>query len=365
MQSEQIPNESPYPAGAAGLVEQPPASDAPKPAPPTRVLPRPDDAPGALHASDAPPRRVAPPPPFGAPPRVGPPPYRPGGWYAPPAQPPKRRGVPWYVWVIGAILAFLLVISLLIGLAVGWFVGVVRVVTGPQVTSTSISTFAVSGTPRIVVNNITGNVTVVTGPANEVTVEVTRKARDATQTDAQRALERIKVNLTRDGNTINAVAAGDWQTRGAQQLSADLRITVPTITNLDLTQTTGNITIDGVTGALAATLTTGNLTTTRITLNAASHISVITGQANVDASLTNGANLDVTVTTGTARLTLPASTSAHLDARVNVGDININGWPISVTRQNVGATASGDLNAQPASTLTVNVTTGSIQLTAR
>jgi len=63
----------------------------------------------------------------------------------------------------------------------------------------------------------------------------------------------------------------------------------------------------------------------------------------------------VSVDTGQASLELPASTSAHLDARVNVGSVDISDWPVSASKNNVGASAVGDLGANSQGTITVRV----------
>jgi hypothetical protein len=196
-------------------------------------------------------------------------------------------------------------------------------------------------------------------------VEVTRHARDLSQTAAQNDLNRFNITLTQNGNTVNTIATGDWHTSVSQELTADLLITVPSASNLDLTLQAGTMTVNDITGALAATVNAGTLITRNVTLNSVSRINVITGQATVDAALTNSAPLDVSVTTGTASLTLPMDTAAHLDARVTVGDISVSGWSLAVMRQGPEATASGDLNANPKSAITVRVTTGSIRLSSR
>lgn len=357
MSIQQMPNEAPAEsAEPAAVAEQFSTPAVPAPAPATRPLPPPEGVPARWRSSaDVPPRQMAPP-------RIGPHPYPPGTGYGMPVSPPKRHRVPWYAWLIGAILAGILMLSLLAALALGLFVGFVRVATGPQVTSTSTFTFTVTELPRLVVKNNAGNVTVGTGPNEQVTIEVTKRARDVSQNEAQNDLNRFQISLTQTGNTVNAIATGDWHTSLAQDLSADLSITVPAATNLDLTMQAGDITITNVRGGLTATLTAGTLTTTGMTLNAVSHITVTAGEANIAASLTTGTPLEVDVTTGTARLMLPAATAAHLDARVRVGDISVTGWPISVAHQGTGATANGDLNANPTGTLTIEVTTGSIQL---
>lgn len=351
-----LPNEiADETAAATAAAERQAAPESPMPAPPTKPLP-----------PDEPRPKIEPPPSFfGPPPTQYGPPRHPGYTYGPSAPPPKRRGAPWYAWLIGAVLGGLLVLSLLVALVVGLIVGLTHITNGPEVTSTSTSSFTVSGTPAIVVNHVAGSITVVPGRSDQITIEVTKKARDASQSAAQNDLDRISIDLTQNGNTVNATATGDWHTSLNQQLTADLRITTPPTSNLNLTLRAGNITVNNITGKLTAMLDAGTLTATNVTLNAASQITVTAGEANVDATLTNAANLNMTVTTGTARLTLPRATSARLDARVNVGDISISGWPISVTRQNTRASASGDLNANPASTVTIRVTTGQIQFLAR
>ncbi len=378
MISQQTSNEA---AGGVASAEREAPPIPATPAPATKPLPNLDNvaSPAPNNPPDAPPRQAAPPsnapprlagPPYYGPPRpVGPPygpPYGPATFYGPPVPPPQRQRVPWYVWLIGAILAVILVIGLIIAAAIGIFVGVLtNVFNGPQVTSSSSRTFTVSGMPRIVVNNVAGNVTIVSGPNNQVKVEITKKARDSSQSAAQSDLNRFNISLTQNENTVQAMATGDWNTTIPQQFTADLRITVPSTTALDLTQQAGTISINGITGNLAASVNAGTLDASNVTITGSSRVSVTTGTATIDGALSDGAVLNVTVTTGSARLHLPASTATHLNATASVGNITINGWSIPISRQGAGASAVGDLNPNPTSTLTIGVTTGDIQLSTK
>lgn len=286
--------------------------------------------------------------------------------YRPLVSPPRRRRVPGVVWVIGGVLVVLLVLGLLATLVAGLVAGgIVYVSSRPQVTSQSTRTFLVSDTPQLVVHHQAGDITVVAGTSNQITVEVIKKARDVSQSDAQRDLDRIQVNLTQQGNTVTATATGDWNTTVAQQLTADLRISVPATTNLEVTLQAGTLTLTRITGGLEAQVTAGRVVTSALTLTAPSQITMTTGEAEVDASLAKEAALTVTVTTGSVRLTLPAATPAHLDASVNVGSITVTGWSIPVTHQGAGATATGDLTQNPVNQLTIRVTTGDIHFSTR
>jgi hypothetical protein len=290
------------------------------------------------------------------------PPQQPYG--VPPA--PRQGGVPWYVWLIGGCLVVVLLVGVAcvaLGLAAGRFFSVVAHQT--PASTTSSQTFTVTGAPTLVIHDSAGQVTVNTGSVGNVTVQVTKIAHDTSATAAQRDLDSIQFTATQTGNTINVDAQFDQAFSFSRQLTADLDITVPATANLTVRVETGTVQIEGVSGLISATVTTGTFAAHDVTLADGSRVDMTTGDATVVGALAAGAKLiTIRVTTGNADLTLPASTSAHLDAATSVGNIAISGWSIPVTHSGPGATAAGDMIANPSGTLSVHVSTGNITLTA-
>jgi hypothetical protein len=254
---------------------------------------------------------------------------------------------------------------------------------GPEVTDTITRGYTVGPTPSVIVHNTFGSIHVVTGDDASVALTATRHARGITSDARQSDLDVIAITCTQDGNTVRIDAKVTEPTVAlARQLWAELRITVPAATTLDLKAEAGNVEVASVRGALTARVDAGNLelkgtggrTVAQVSagnleagdveLGDGSRITVAAGQVVIRGTLARGANVDVRVDAGRARLTLPASTATHLDAFTDVGAITITGWSVPVTRNVIAATASGDLGTPPLGRLTVRVNIGDITLSA-
>jgi hypothetical protein len=321
-------------------------------------------APAAAERPTAPAYATPLPPPPAAPPFGRRPPPAPS-----PAGLAERRGAPWYAWVIGGVLGALLLVIVgccaLSGLAVG-LIGHLR--GAPEVSDTTTKTFAVSGTPELVIRDPAGNVTLAPGATNAVRIEATRRVREPFGADAQRTLSAIQIQMTQSGATITVTVQFPGQTESAfsGDQSVDLDITTPPSSNLTANLAAGNLTLGALTGRLTIMASAGNVEASGITLTGASRIVANAGSVTLDGSLASGASLDVHVNAGNVLLRLPANTSARLDARASVGSVTVSGWPIIVTR--LGATgerASGALGANPTGTITITVDSGNATVEAR
>jgi hypothetical protein len=269
------------------------------------------------------------------------------------------------VWLIGGCLGLAVIVGIAcvaLGLTAGRLFNTLANET--PVASTTTQTFTVTGTPSLTIHDTAGNVTVRTGDTKSVMVEITKNARDTSSSAAQNDLTTISVSATQTGNAINVDANFNQAVSPFRQLSVDLVITIPPTANLSLQAEAGDVAIDGVSGRLTATLSAGKFEAHGVTLADGSNVNVSYGDVTLEGSLAAGAAVAVTVSGGDVNLTLPASTAAHLDASTSFGSITITGWSIPVTRSNRSATASGDLSPNPSGTLTIQVTTGKITLTA-
>jgi Putative adhesin len=317
---------------------------------PDAYVPRPDGPPEVpspeQQATQPTPPTYPPYPPY--PPYSSQQPYYPAPpIYAPPPGPMPRKGVPWYLWLIGGCLALVLLVTgacVVLGVAMdNLFITLANEKTA---TDNGSQSFTVTGTPSIVLHDTVGTITIQTGSAGSVLVQTTRTARDTTSQAAQSDLADITVTETQSGGTITIETQTSGTSSITRQLDADFIITVPPTANLDLETDVGDVSTEGVTFA------------------GSSRIVATTGTVDVSGSLGESASLDVEVTTGDARLTLPSATSAHLDASTNTGSVNLTGWSVPVTQHGLGATATGDLGTAPQAQLTIRVTTGSIDISA-
>ncbi len=280
-----------------------------------------------------------------------------------------RRGVPWYAWVIAGVLGALLLSIVgccaLSGLAVG-LIGHLR--SAAQVTDTSTMTFAVSDTPTLVIRDPAGNVSLMPGSTNEVRVEATKRVREPFGGDSQRTLSAIKVQMTPSGNTITVAVQlpSQRETGFGGNRTVDLAITTPPSSNLTADVAAGNLTLGALTGRLTITAAAGDVNASGVTLRGASRIVATAGNITLDGSLSEGASLDIHMSAGHVLLRLPSDTPAHLSAHVSVGSMTVSGWPIAVTHPSAsGASASGDLGANPTGSITIAVDSGNATIQAR
>lgn len=282
----------------------------------------------------------------------------------PPQQPqaPKRRSR-WYVWAIGGCLALVGVTILACAVLGGVFAGfLIHVANETPVSEMTEQSFTVTGTPSLDLQDTAGNIEVVQGGADTINLEVTKSARATTSDEARSDLNNIHVDVSQVGNTLKVATTFDESNGFGRQPRVDLRLTVPPTTNVSIQATTGEVTLTDITGLFNVNVVAGNLQTDGVTLADGSQLHVTTGNLEMNGAVAPGGSLDVSVDTGQASLALPASTSAHLDARVNVGSVDISDWPVSASKNNVGASAVGDLGANPQGTITVRVQTGSIDI---
>lgn len=280
--------------------------------------------------------------------------------YQPPSPPRRSR---WYVWLIGGCLA--LVVVAILGCAVlgGVFAGfLIHVANEVPVSETTTQSFSVTGTPSLNIQDTAGNVEVIQGSTGTVGVEVTKSARATTSDEARTDLNGIHVDVTQTGDTIKVVTTFDQDNGIGRQPRVDLTLTVPPTTNITAQVTTGEVTITGISGLFNLSVVAGNLQTEAVTFTDGSQTHVTTGNLQLAGAVPTGASINVGVDTGQAALELPASTAAHLDARTNVGSVTISGWPLSASKDNVGASAVGDLGTNPQGTITVRVQTGNIDI---
>ncbi|MEO7002483.1 MAG: DUF4097 family beta strand repeat-containing protein [Ktedonobacterales bacterium] len=289
--------------------------------------------------------------------------------YAEVAASTRRRGAPWFVWLLGGCLAVAVIAVLVAALAAGLIGGLAyHIANQPTVTQQSSQIFTVSGAPTVVVRNSAGQITVTAGAADQVTAQVTKHARDSSQSQAQHDLDSMQVTLTQSGNTIIIETNYDTPSSNGffgQQRTVDLAITVPPTASITANDAAGTINLQGVTGLINATNSAGSIHMGSVTLNDGSSLTDNAGSIEGDLALASGAAVTIQNNAGSIDLQLPASTATHLDAHANAGNITISGWPITVSHDVASASASGDTAAGASGTLTIRDNAGSITLMAQ
>ncbi|HST88270.1 MAG TPA: DUF4097 family beta strand repeat-containing protein [Ktedonobacterales bacterium] len=320
-----------------------------------------------------------------------------------PAGPRERRRISPWVPLAGGCLIVLAALMALCAAGAG-VLAAVSIGSAPA-SDTITKSFAVSGTPAVVVRGDAGNVHVVTGTGGAVVVTLDREVRAISRDAAQRSLESIQLTTSQDGNTVHVslrmpgpsgfpdfkrrvdltvtvpaaanvsanLGAGNLDITGISgTLTSDVGAGNLHLTNLDLTGTAtvsvsaGNLTADHVSGALAARVDFGHLTLNDVTLADTSTLRMSAGNIGVSGTLPSGASLDIVDHTGNVTLALPRETSARLDATSNAGNITVDpAWPVAVSREASNASARGSLGTNPTGAITIHVDAGNITFDAR
>jgi len=268
----------------------------------------------------------------------------------------RRRGRGPWLWIILAII----LISLMrggLGSSFSRFDGFRHNDTGPNNFITQPKKFEVNGTPTVVISDDNGTINVLTSnsPTN-VTVQATNNERIFNNSnDVQLATSQV-------GNIINASVPDNGQG------SADITVTVPQNSNLQLTTASGDIQVNGIRGQMTLTTKEGNVQMTNDALSGQSKIMTTDGDINFNGTIDKSGTYQFQSGSGSINVTLPGTSAFHLDALTKAGAINHNDFPGVIVQNNdpgPGSQASGDVggNSQgQGTTVTINTESGNISL---
>jgi hypothetical protein len=285
-----------------------------------RGIPRdPRERPGSEFAAPQtpppvyPPQGYPPPPPGYVPPQGYPPPP---GYYAGPVVAPRRRRGPW----LGCLIAFIIILFLCAAAAlVGTLLGFGLGVGGALRNSVTVParTFPVGASPALILTSDAGSVTVNRGSTNSIVVQAKKYASFGGN------FNDLHINYGQSGSTVTVAVQRSGTFNFFNSTSVDFTITVPPVTDLQLTTNAGSINFTGAIG------TTGTY--------------------------------DFETNAGSINMTLPATASFHVNATTDVGSINTN-FPVTVNHSGAGAIVNGDVGTAPQATLTLKADAGSISL---
>jgi hypothetical protein len=206
--------------------------------------------------------------------------------------------------------------------------------------------FTVGASARIVVKTANGGISVTAGPGNQVQVVTTLTSP-----------EKLTYSVIQDGDTITVEAKPKTGRTWGACMAADIVVTAPTMTNVDLHTSNGAITVQGINGSGVLETSNGAIDIFNVkgdfrggTSNGALDIDGIEGSAElrtsngaidvrnavgeVDLQSTNGrvsfygelsagGNNRMVTSNGRVDVELPGSPSVSLDASTSNGEINI------------------------------------------
>src|SRR5258708_23029297 len=215
--------------------------------------------------------------------------------------------------------------------------------------------FTVAGTPTRVINDDSGAINVQTSSdSSRVTVQATNN--DSFFHNPNDA----KLNASQNGNIINASVPDNGQG------SADITVTVPQDSNLQLKTANGDIQVNGISGQMTLTTTDGSVQMTNDALTGPSNITTTGGDINFDGTIAKSGTYQFQSGSGTINVTLPGAPAFHLDASTNSGSINASDFPrlnVQGNNSGSGAKAKGNIGGNsPGATVALNSETGDINL---
>ncbi len=263
----------------------------------------------------------------------------------------------------GRIVTLVILISIIIVLVVGGLAVTVRMLNPTLVhTTTETRTFnLVTGTqPTLIVTNNRGFVHVHPGIGNTVTVIAT-KIGDSYGVSP----DDFKVSYTQNSNTITIQVTNDsihlFDFSASSQ--ADLDVTVPASSDLQIETGSGEINATGIQGKMTLTSNSGALRATDVLLTSGSHLSTGSGSMQVRGSIGTNGHYMFQSNSGDIDVTLPRSSSFHADLMSNSGTIT-NDFPIATAHQTgvYGRMVSGDVGSSPQSTVVIQSDSGSLHL---
>lgn len=281
-----------------------------------------------------------------------------------PRRRPRRHGPRWLVWLFGCLLGVLLLALLACALVGGLVVGIaLKLANEVTATTTTTQSFVVNTLPSLSIHNASGRLQVQPGPAGVVGLQITRTARDTSQSAARADLDAIRVDTTQMGDQIAISTDFPDGSVFAGSSSVNLLLTVPPNTTIAADITAGDIQISGIGGLLEVTGGSGAISLEDVALADGSQIHMATGSVTMQGAVMPNADVDISVSTGDVTLQLPADTATQLDARTNLGAIHISGWPMQTKRVNsLGTDAEGPLGAQATGAIHIRVDSGDITI---
>jgi DUF4097 and DUF4098 domain-containing protein YvlB len=253
--------------------------------------------------------------------------------------------------------------------------------------------FRTTAPPRVVVEVFNGGIEVVTGAADTVLAEVTKRGSGGSEEEAEDDLENIEVTMTQTGDEVRITARRtDARVTGNSGASAEVK--VPPGSVLDLRTTNGGLTVSGATGAVTGKTSNGKVRVTgsegRLDLTSSNGgitvqggagelklhtsngpIQVQTDGARVTAQTSNGkvsftgtladGESSLHSSNGSISVTLPANARFRVDASTSNGSI-ASDFAVKLSGGTSRTHLQGTVGEHPAVSLSLKTSNGGIEL---
>jgi putative adhesin len=199
-------------------------------------------------------------------------------------------------------------------------------------TETHDDTFSVGATPKIVVSNDNGQIDVVTGNEGTVNVKATIRRPDD-----------VEYSVVQEGDTVRVEAQVSSGWRFGVDSGADITVTLPADTNVDLQTSNGGIEVVGLQNS--GKLRTSNGMISLKDVKGEFEVNAMNGAIDFRGEMTAGGMNQLTTFNGSVEVTLLGEPSVKLDATTSNGEITCK-LPIvameSEVNRLVGVVGGGD-----------------------
>lgn len=257
-----------------------------------------------------------------------------------------------------AIMSVLIVLTIIGGILIA-----VRILNpSPIRTTTETHTFSLgAGThPSLIVTNNEGFIHVQPGSDNQVTITV-KKIGDGYGVSP----DDFKVTFTQSGNTISIQITNDsiHFLDFSATSRADLDVTMPANSDLQLTTDSGDVVVTGIEGKLTLTSDSGSLQATAVSLTSGSELNTQSGSVTMQGAIGADGQYTFHSNSGDVDVALPGSASFHADLETNSGSIT-NDFSSVMQHQitTEGKKIIGDVGSSPHATVILQSNSGSLHL---
>jgi DUF4097 and DUF4098 domain-containing protein YvlB len=199
-------------------------------------------------------------------------------------------------------------------------------------TETHDDTFSVGAAPKIVVSNDNGQIDIVTGNEGTVNVKATIRRPDD-----------VEYTVVQEGDTVRVETQISSGWRFGIDSGADITVTLPANTNVDLQTSNGGIEVVGLQNS--GKLWTANGMISLENVKGEFEVNTINGAIDFRGEMTAGGMNQLTTSNGSVEVTLLGEPSVKLDATTSNGEITCK-LPIAATESGinrlVGVVGGGD-----------------------
>jgi hypothetical protein len=227
-------------------------------------------------------------------------------------------------------------------------------------------TLTVQGPATLDLNVPVGDVSVKTGPAGEVKVEGTKRAYGATEADAQARLDDIQVKIDQSGDKVWVIVSGQFAGNSTGRSSGvEVTITVPKETTVAANMGVGRLQVSGTEGDATINAEVGDVILTDIMPAATLFVKTRVSSVDFSGALAPNGKYDITTDIGKIALRLPRNSAFTIDARSDIGDVNVDGFRVSGTASRealVGKQVQGEVGENPTASLTLRSRVGEISV---